>query len=69
LNAPVTPNPVTGTNAVVANVSLTGLSSSRTYFFRLTGTNGTGSATSAVGSFDTKAPPIFSANSSRRFGL
>jgi len=55
--APVLPGTVEGSSSQIATVSLTGLSASATYFFRITGANESGRTVSSIGSFTTLAPP------------
>jgi subtilisin family serine protease len=57
LTAPVLPGTVEGSSSQIAMVSLTGLTASVTYFFRITGANESGRTVSSIGSFATLAPP------------
>ena len=57
-SAPVNPETVSGGNVTTAQVTLTALSASKTYSFRISATNESGKALSQVGSFTTLAPPV-----------
>lgn len=57
LTATITPSQVSGGNMVQATLKLTGLTPSKTYYFRMIGTNESGVTTSSIGNFKTLAPP------------
>lgn len=56
-STPFTPAQVSGGDLVQASAKVGGLTPTKTYYFRLSGTNESGTSTSQIGNFKTLAPP------------